>query len=242
MQKRQGSSADTLRGVRDFLDRHAEGLVGVVAPEIRRELDDTITAVANHVASQSEGRLAGEGATRKQRALRRVLRDEHMAPIAAIAAAKLPATPEVEPLKMPPQNSGVAKLVAHAHGMAATATQHASVFTNAGLPATFADDLTGAADALVSARDEQTASRAARRGATNGLQASLARGRQVVRILDALVSRALKDDPALLASWKNVKRVVYLPARRSPAASNPSAPAAAVGAPVAGAGPVAVQP
>lgn len=236
MQKKQGSSADTLRGVRDFLDAHADRLAGVVAPEIRRELDDAIAAVASHVSSQSEGRLAGEGATRKQRALRRVLRDEHMAPIAAIAAAKLPATPEVEPLKMPPQSAGVAKLAAHAHGMAATAKQHAPVFTNAGLPASFADDLTGAADALVGARDEQTASRAARRGATSGLRASLARGRQVVRILDAVVSRALKDDPALLAGWKNVKRVVKPSARRS-AAPTPTAG----GTPVGGAGAVAVQ-
>lgn len=185
MQKRQGSSADTLRGVRDFLDVHADRLQGVVAPEIRRELDDVIAAAAGHVASQSEGRLAGEGATRKQRALRRVLREEHMAPVAAIAGAKLPVTPEVEPLRMPPQSAGVAKLAAHAHGMAATATQFTTVFTNA------------------------------------GLRASLARGRQVVRILDAVVSKALKDETGLLAGWKNVKRVVHPPGRRAVVAGAP---------------------
>lgn len=228
MQKRQGSSADTLRGVRDFLDAHADRLGQLVPPDIRRELDEAIAAVASHVASQSEGRLAAEGATRKQRALRRVLRDEHMAPIAAIAGAKLPVTPEVLPLKMPAQSVGVAKLTAHAHGMAAAAEKYAGVFTTSGLPQSFAADLTAAADALVGARDEHTASRAARRGATSGLRASLVRGRQVVRILDALVSKALKDDPALLAGWKNVKRVVHPPGRRAvAAAATGSAPVAA---------------
>ena len=45
-----------------------------------------------------------------------------------------------------------------------------------------------------------------RHGATTGLKETIRSARKIVAVLDAFVSVALKDDAALLANWKSVKR------------------------------------
>jgi hypothetical protein len=222
MQTRQGNTLQALRGVQAFLDAHAETLTTVAACGARKTLDTQIEEVSAHVMAQSGSHLASQGATQKQYALRQALLADHMAPIARIAAADLPLTPELHPLKMPKGRPSTEKLGAAAKGMADAAEPYAGVFVSAGLPQDFTKQLRAAADAMLVPIDARTQSRGSRQGATKGLKNAMLMASKTVRVLDAFVRRALKDDPALLASWDAVRR----PPSKTGKAAAPAAPAA----------------
>ena len=207
MQTAQGNTLQSLRAVHAFLDENAAKLAGVVNSGARQKLDDTIAQLATHASDQTGHNLAAQGATQKKAALRAALLRDHMAPIARIAAAELPASPEVEPLKMPRGTPATETLASLAYGMAQAAAPFSAAFIAAGLPQDFVAQLTGAADAMVAAINEHTQSRGKRGGATMGLKEELSKGRKIVHVLDAFVKSALKDDPPLLANWNMVKRV-----------------------------------
>jgi hypothetical protein len=207
MQTAQGNMLQSLRTVQAFLEENAAKLTSVVNSGARARLDAAIVELATHVTDQSGNHLASQGATKKQRALREALLRDHMGPVSRIARSDLPQTPEIEPLRMPRGKPTAERLAAAAYGMAKTATDHAPVFVAAGLPADFAAQLTGAADALVSSLSERSQSRGRRSGATKGLAKRLTDGRRIVHVLDAFVKSALKNDAPLLANWNKVKRV-----------------------------------
>lgn len=222
MRTGQGSILQSLRAVQAFIDANGVRLGGVVTTGARKKLDEAITQLGLHAATQTGSFLEAKGSTQRQRTLRRVLMRDHMAPIARIAAAELPASPEVKPLRMPKGRPTPEQLAAAAQGMADAAAKHTEAFTAAGLPDDFVQRLTTAADAMLDALGDRMQSRGHRSGATKGLKLKLSHGRKVVGILDAFVKSALKDDPALLAEWNVVKRVQLLPGR--PPASVPKAP------------------
>jgi hypothetical protein len=207
MQTTQGSVLESLRAVQTFLNDNGDKLAGVVKTGARQQLDDAIVELTTHATEQQGNHLAAQGNTKKKRTLQLVLRRDHMAPIARIARAELPPTPEVEPLKMPRGRPTAERLVALADGMASAATPFADTFISAGLPTDFIARLNAATSAMVSAVDDRNQNRVKRGGATTGLKRKLGRARRIVHVLDAFVQTALKDDPELLKSWTMVKRV-----------------------------------
>ena len=213
MQTKQGNMLQALRNVEVFLDQNATQLAGVVQSDVRQRLTAAITSLQAQVSAQSEGSFGSKGATRKHQALRRALIRDHMLPITRIAAADLPDTPELHPLRMPTSGASVQRLAAAAYGMADTAQKYADIFTRASLPADFAAQLTAAANAMIASIGDRTKSRLAHRGATEGLKNSLAAGRRIVGVLDALVRSRLQDQPSLVSSWETAKRVTRVPGR-----------------------------
>jgi hypothetical protein len=207
MQTMQGSTLQSLVAVQNFLDAHPDVLATAAVAGTRQKLDDLVVQLTNHAAVQQGSQYMVQGATQTHRALRTALLRDHMAHIARIAKMDLPATPAVQPLKMPKGNLSVRRLAAVADGMAKAAAPFSDVFTGAGLPADFITQLTAASDAVVKSVGDRMQTKGARGGATQGLKTMLARGRRVVHTLDALVQTALHDDPVTLASWNIVKRV-----------------------------------
>ena len=207
MQTMQGNMLLSLRNVSEFLDQHADKLPGVTPSGARQRLTDAIVQLDSHASEQTGGNLGSKGATQKHRTLRLALIRDHMLPVARIAAADLPDTPELQPLRMPAGRPTSPKLAAAAHGMAETAAKFTSVFTRAGLPDDFIAQLTGASDAMIASLGERTKNRVTRRGGTQGLKTKLQSARKVVGVLDAMVKSALAGDDVLLASWKTAKRV-----------------------------------
>jgi hypothetical protein len=207
MQTAQGTMLATLRAIETFLDANADKLAGVVKIAARQKLTDAIAALDGHASDQTGGVLASQGATQKQQSLREVLLRDHMAKIARIAAADLPNTPELAPLRMPKGRPTVERLAALAAGMATTAARHSDVFIAAGLPADFVAQLNAASDAMTNTISERTSSRGVTSGATVGIKRKLSDGRKIVHVLDAFAQSALKDDPVLLRNWNLVKRV-----------------------------------
>lgn len=223
MQTTQGNMLQSLRAVEAFLDANAATLTGVVSTGARQRLTAAIGALSAHVSDQTGSALTSQGSTKNQHLVREALLRDHMTPVARIARADLPQTPQIAPLRMPRGRPTAPRLAAAANGMAQAAAPYANVFISAGLPTDFIAQLTGAADDLVTALDERTQIRGKRKGATKGLKDSLSAGRKIVHILDAFVKSALKDNPALLASWNTVKRVRRTGAR----AASATAPAPA---------------
>jgi hypothetical protein len=125
-----------------------------------------------------------------------------MAPIARIARAELPPTPEMSALRMPRQAWKMERLAAAAHGMAQAAESSAAHFVAAGLPTDFIARLAGAADAMVRSVSDRKQTRGRLTGATKGLATTLSSALKLVSVIDALVTSALVDDPALLGSPK----------------------------------------
>ncbi len=228
MQTMQGNMLQSLRNVAGFLDQHADRLPAVNQGGARQDLDAAIAELETHASDQSGSSLGSQGATQRHRTLRLALIRDHMLPIARIAAANLPHTPELQPLRMPAGRPTAQKLAAAAHGMAEVAAKFATVFTHAGLPDDFLAQLATASDAMIASLGERSKNRVVRRGATEGLTTKLRAGRRAVGVLDALVRSALAGDNVLIASWTTAKRIQRVGTSRPSAPTTP-APTPATG-------------
>jgi hypothetical protein len=87
-----------------------------------------------------------------------------------------------------------------------TAAIYKDVFVEHGLPADFLEQLDGAMSALKSTVDARGVAQSRRVGASTGLAEDLALGRQIVTMIDASLTHALKSDSSTLASWRQTKR------------------------------------
>jgi len=91
--------------------------------------------------------------------------------------------------------------------MSDAASAYDKTFIAAGLPADFIARLSDAANALNDAIANRGVTKTAQSGATAGLSAETARGRQAVKVLDSLVEPQIAGNMALLAQWKAAKRI-----------------------------------
>lgn len=247
MEAYQANLLQSLRAVEEFLSSNADRLDGVVNTGARQKLTETIAALDAHVVEQAGSTLVSQGATRRNRALRHALVRDHMAPIARMARAQLPPVPEGDALRAPRPSWSIERLHAAAHGMAEATAPHRAEFVMAGLREDFVEALTAAADAMVESVSDRAQSRGRVSGATKGLRTSLASGRKLVGVIDALLASVLAEDPALLASWKSVKRVRRIASHardeaRRPAAGRPSSAIAGEIVPGRGDGAMAIWP
>jgi hypothetical protein len=207
MQKRQANAVRSIRAVRDFLDSHSAKFPHIATTGARKKLDDAIVELSGHVKDQSGSTLQARGETENTRTLRAELVRHHMRPISRIALGELPNTPQVAPLRVQRTNVGVEKLVAAAHGMARAAEPYTGIFTAAGLPLDFIEQLRVAADALLASVDRRSENYVKATTATDALGTKIGKARTTVKILDAFVRKALTSEPELLAGWDRIKRV-----------------------------------
>lgn len=207
MQSRQGNMLRSLRAVEEFLAVNAATLDGVVKTGTRKKLAQAIADLEAAAADQAGTSAIAKGGTSRYLALRQALVRDHMAPIARIARAELPPTPEMSALRMPDKDWKIERLAAAAKGMAQAAEPHTAQFVEAGLAPDFIAQLEAASDAMVRSVSTRIQTRGRLSGATKELATTLASGRKLVGVIDALIMRATVDDPATLAHWKLVKRV-----------------------------------
>ena len=226
MRTDQGTTLQSLRAVKGFLDQHDADLPGLRQTGTFTRLEEVIATLGAHVCNQTASHLDAEGLTQRRRELETVLRRDHMTIIVRIAKTDLPNTPEFRALRMPRGKPTPEKLAAAASGMAQVAARFSDTFIAAGLPVDFVDRLNAAADAMLDTLASRTLSQGKRRGATSGLKEKLSEGRKVVGILDAFVQTALHAKPSLLEDWNLVMRVPKTATRTSAADRTeiPSAP------------------
>jgi hypothetical protein len=231
MKTEEGRTLESLRSTPVFLDANAARLGGIPQCGQRVKLDALIVQAEGLVGTQSGSDLTGKGATQKHTSLREALLRDHMAPIAGIANAELPQTPELQPLKMPRGSPSIERLRAAALGMAKAAAPYADVFVSSGRPTDFIDQLVAAANATITTVGVRKQSTVVRSGATKGLSTVLSKGRKCVRALDRMVKSALKDDPALLAAWRVASRVAKVGTAAPAAVAPVTTPATASATP-----------
>lgn len=210
MRIRQGTVLESLRRAQQFLDAN-QVVLGSINPSARQALDASIAKLTSFAVDQDAGRTSSKGATARKRALRAVLRNKHMKPIAVIARAKLRDVPEFTSLVMPPAQITAPRLIAAAAAMAEAGTKYESVFLASGLKADFAKDLVEAAGAVKASVDERAKNRGRHIGATAGLKAEEKQGRDAIRVLDALIVPMLDRNDPLLAEWRSARHVPAKP-------------------------------
>jgi hypothetical protein len=196
----------TLQRVQRFMDSNAETLGEINTSGYRHILDDVVDTLSNHAVAQSASKRMGSGETAKQRVLRSSLKLNSMRPIAAVAAGQLKNVPEFAALKMPKSNATSARLIADAGAMHTAAKVYEQTFIDAGLPADFLDQLSTTADALNTSVTNRGSTAGSQVGATQGLKAESQRGRDAVKVLDALIEPKLAGNTVLLVQWNSAKK------------------------------------
>ena len=207
MKAQQIRKFDMLRRVQQFLDKFAAQLTVVNATAARQELDRLVKEMSASESMQAVNTLSAKGQTAALAALRSDLVEEHMRPVATIAAAHLRDVPNFQALELPRFNTKVAVLLQDATAMAEAARGYQQVFVQNGRPENFADALLSAAAAVRAGIDARAESIGGKAAARDGLKAAATRAIPIMRLLDAQVKRALVNDPKTLAAWKSAKRI-----------------------------------
>ena len=203
--------------VESFLDAN-QALIdpASVAPQ-RVVLANAIAQVATY-AQQQQSRGVETVQAHTVASLRDSLRDSFMRPIATIALAKLPITPNLRSaFTLPPAKTNALTLVTMAQTMGQAAVPYAQVFIQNGLKPTFLDDLSKAVGALHDAVTAADGSKVTSKGATSGIKEQLVAGKGAIRLIDAIVRPDLASNKTLLSQWNTVKRTAGAPKLSTPA-------------------------
>jgi hypothetical protein len=231
MRAQQIRKFDMLRRVQQFLDEFAVKLFAATAAAARQALDQLVEDMRVNEAEQVSNTLNAKSQTAAQAVLRHGLVQDHMRPVALIAAAHLRDVPEFKALQVPKFKVKAAVLVQDANAMAEAAKPYQQVFVGNGRPDTFVEDLVAAAAAVRASIDARGKSIATKAAARDGLKATATRAHSVLRFLDAQVKSAAANDPKILAAWSSAKRIgkgkvvpieATLPASTTPPAPTPA--------------------
>jgi hypothetical protein len=216
MQAKQKQAIETYQRVQDFLTAHPPPeSPGYLAQ--KKALDGVVATLDDHSVNQAMGRRLSRAEVARQRALRKALRQQHLAPIAQIARATLSDAPGIEKaLKMPPSDISPLKLVAEANAMRSAAALYQPQFIEAGRPADFLEQLDAAAEALRQALLGKARNVGRQVGAGAGIDREIKRGRRAIEVIDTIVTAAFRDDQNVLATWRSAKRVRAVPGGKIP--------------------------
>ena len=170
-------------------------------------LNGVVSRASDHAAKQNTQASQSLLIAKDERDLRREVLAHHMATIAKVARALRGTIPGIGVLSMPKGNIQTAPLITFATAMARKAEIYADVLVEHGLPEDFIRQLEDSVARLKGSLDARGEARAARIGATRGLESELALGKRVVEVMDASLTRALRSSPSRFAEWKHVKRI-----------------------------------
>ena len=206
METQHGKLIEALNRVDQFLEKNGSAMEGVVTSTAHQEFTASRNRLVEHMTSQNEHQRGIRNGVITMRALRKRLVEQHMRPIAILARAQLPVG-ERSALTVPTNNRPFAAFVAAGAGMARAAKTHEAVFLAAGFPVDFIEALVAAADELNQGITSKGESVGLRAKATGGLAAEAKVARVNLKLLDVRIRGSVKDG-ALLAQWRNIRRVV----------------------------------
>ena len=174
-------------------------------------LDGVIGRLKAHGMEQDSSHRAARAVTVRKERLVTELRQEYMRPISQLAAQLFPEDAEMQrALAMPPFRDHE-RILNAAHAMIDRATPHKELFVAGGFAADFFERFGKVANELEQAIDEQSKLQAKRAAATAGQLDELRRGRDIVRLLDTMITPRLKATPNLAAEWRKLVRFRAVP-------------------------------
>ncbi|MEO7086269.1 MAG: hypothetical protein ABI442_11200 [Gemmatimonadaceae bacterium] len=212
MNTKQTRALQSFRRVEEWFVQHPAVVPGSgsSAAALGGQVDALKQVVVHMTAQGTEQTTQASLATlaaKDEATLRTTLRSLHMSAIVRVAHALRGKVPGTGVFKLPSHNMSSDSLVRAAEAMSVTVAPYGGVFAEHGLPADFIAQLDAAAEELKSSVDARGVALSRRAGAGTGLGGDLALGKQVVSLIDASLSHALKADPATLTSWRQAKRV-----------------------------------
>lgn len=176
------------------------------------KLLETLTGIVNrmsdHAAAQETQHAQTLLISKDEIEKRREVLSYQMTPIAKVARALRGTVPGIGVLTAPRANVSNPQLITAATAMAQKAEIYKDVLVESGLPADFIEQLTAAAAALKASIDGRGLARASRVAATKGVLTEEMLGKRTITMIDTIVTRLLRDDPAKLAEWKQLTHVV----------------------------------
>ena len=214
MDIKQQRKLQALRRVQAWCAANPELVPAPVPPgtawsPITRQLDALNTIVGQATTAAAEQGVQTKRTTldaSDEALLRRQLRAE-MHVVTQVAQALRRSVPGIGILKMPSPATRTEGLLEAADALAKQASTYQTVFVEHGLAPDFLAHVSTAASALKTSVDGRGAARASRASATKQVQVALALGLQYVQIMDAALTKALRDDAARLTVWKHARRV-----------------------------------
>lgn len=219
MQKTQFHVGQSLRQVQQFLTVHAVAVPAAAASAAKKTLDAAVAELDRAATEQGGLARSRRGEVQRRRELERALLGKYVTPLVKFARASLRGAAEFASLTPSYRKLYRERLVQTAQAMALAADNHVEAMRAADFPADFVEQLRAAATAVQRSFDAGVSGRVRRTGVTKEIRATLAKGRNAVAVLDALVARTILGDEALEAEWRSAKRV-----RRTRTAADASAP------------------
>ncbi len=176
-----------------------------------KDLASTIAQLEVYGARQEEHHRRMLALTTRARESARAVRADHLRSVALAARAALPrehpdAVALEQSVRLPRYGADYEQIILAARGVAAAAEPNQAVLLAAGLQPEFLTALRAAAEQLIAVIGERSQELQRRVAATKGVESSARRGLAQLRLLDALVRPALRQDPARLAEWERAIR------------------------------------
>lgn len=211
MQATQKQAIESYQRVQVFLANHPPPESPGYTVQ-KKTLDEVLTALNEHAVGQLAGLRLVHAEVRRQGALRKVLREDHLRPISKIARATLADAPGIErALRMPSYALGSLKLIADAQAMRDAAAQYAAQFVEAGRPTDFLQQLDKVAAELLESMMGRARHLGRQVGARAGIAKEIRRGRRTIELLDTIVTTSFSGNQNVLAKWHNARRVQGVP-------------------------------
>jgi hypothetical protein len=123
--------------------------------------------------------------------------------------------PGISPTFRLPKSGSYPALIARAKAIIEAATPIQPSFIDAGLPATFLDELRALLTAFANATSQKHDGRIAQVLNTAALKASANRGVKAATQLDACLRNHYRNNPEMLAAWAHARRIERAPRRAS---------------------------
>jgi hypothetical protein len=197
---------EVIRRVQEFLEAQVTNITKTLPAQLLVRIDVVARQLADGQAEQALATAMARAETAKRAEYRRDVYIRFLRPIGRIATIVFGDSWQLRSLVMRAASTRHPRFLERAALVADVASTYPQVFVGHGMSADFIDQLQLVLDQIRSAGDAHDHYMGRQVAATASLKSSAKYARDVVGLLDALLTPALKDDPALLASWAANRR------------------------------------
>jgi hypothetical protein len=200
--------------IQEFLDRDpslgggeaGERLATVNATAARTAFDGAVARITAARVDQDILRRTSAGAQAQFVETRRSMVIHQMRVLSRTALSRAANLPALAGMRTPKRTVGTQALLTAAEGMLTVASRHAEALTRVMGPDVL-EKFRAQIDELRAAKSEGENARAQRTNATAVLKEEFGKARDALKVLDALVLRAVADDAGLMREWAARRRV-----------------------------------
>ncbi|MBK6457170.1 MAG: hypothetical protein IPF87_14035 [Gemmatimonadetes bacterium] len=208
MQFRTKQGLQTLRRAHSFLSgREFSTALGDLKPHVE-SLATLVEKLEQHATEQDNRDRSARASTDAKKALSNTLRQEYLRPIGQVARRLFANDATIRNAFKLPRNRDDEGLLQAANGIAERAAEYQARFVGAGLAPDFVERLRKATAALRDIIIGRGLELGRRSAASAGMLEELARGRDLVRLLDTMLAPRLAQQRDQLAEWRTITRFI----------------------------------